>query len=623
MNATAAEGLLVEFLEELSLKELHTFQTILQQQHCPEKKGEKEDARSVVQFLMNKSGSAEAVNIAVSILEEIKLNQLALQLRECYDKEKDQSFRDKESFPSEESTELFKPDVRDVMETPAHRSHYSFNFKHAGMFQCCFTGLVFKMTSAGLVEYHHVPWDQKGQGVAAGPLYDIECPDGSLCQLGLPHCDVVSARSNESLSVIHASLKKPVESLKPLLMSDSHLFVDISTCSKFGIQTSLPLTPQKVLVKLSLQGSTLNVMLLPRNAILREVREWRQRMIAPETEIFIETGFYCSLTPGERYTLSCEGAAAGGIDPQEAEFSLQYDSYQPTFRVSLANRREVQLGLRENAADQQVWDCHVKLPDTELLEGDELSEYNFSSGYPVECLIINNVRFPNGERKGSDIDAAALHNVFNWLGFRVTIMEDLGAAEMRQRLGMISQSVRGHCFVCCVLSHGNEKGVFGIDHEIITVKEINSLFSPQNCPALANKPKVFFFQACRGGQRDHVLQVPAARAEVQVDAGEIDVPDRVIISTPAHSDILNCLSTVEDYVSIRSRTKGSWFIQSVCKQLRHGCTRNDDILTVLTRVNAEVSGLEGRIGRNTVKQIPEERHTMRKKLYFRVPKHVE
>ncbi|KAM9432796.1 uncharacterized protein ACWYII_016741 isoform 2-T2 [Salvelinus alpinus] len=69
---------------------------------------------------------------------------------------------------------------------------------HAGLFQCSLTGLVFLMKGEGEVLYRTVQWDENllhstGQ-TPAGPLFSIECHQGSICQLQLPHCEILSGR---------------------------------------------------------------------------------------------------------------------------------------------------------------------------------------------------------------------------------------------------------------------------------------------------------------------------------------------------------------------------------------------------------------------------------------------
>uniref|UniRef100_A0A4W5LZ78 AIG1-type G domain-containing protein n=1 Tax=Hucho hucho TaxID=62062 RepID=A0A4W5LZ78_9TELE len=73
---------------------------------------------------------------------------------------------------------------------------YRLQCSHAGLFQCSLTGLVFLMEGEGEVLYRTVQWDENllhstGQ-TPAGPLFSIECPQGSICQLHLPHCEILS-----------------------------------------------------------------------------------------------------------------------------------------------------------------------------------------------------------------------------------------------------------------------------------------------------------------------------------------------------------------------------------------------------------------------------------------------
>lgn len=70
---------------------------------------------------------------------------------------------------------------------------------HAGQFQCSLTSLVFVMEGEGEVLYRVVAWDPRlldglGQMQPAGPLYDIDCINGSISKLNLPHCEIFSGR---------------------------------------------------------------------------------------------------------------------------------------------------------------------------------------------------------------------------------------------------------------------------------------------------------------------------------------------------------------------------------------------------------------------------------------------
>lgn len=58
------------------------------------------------------------------------------------------------------------------------------------------------------------------------------------------------------------------------------------------------------------------------------------------------------------------------------------------------------------------------------------------------------------------------------------------------------------CMVLAVLSHGTADNVIcGVDGEMVNMTdEICPIFSPQKCPSLSGKPKMYIFNACRGGE---------------------------------------------------------------------------------------------------------------------------
>ncbi len=49
------------------------------------------------------------------------------------------------------------------------------------------------------------------------------------------------------------------------------------------------------------------------------------------------------------------------------------------------------------------------------------------------------------------------------------------------------------CFVCVILSHGEEGSVYGTNG-IIKLEKIFKNFKGDICPSLAEKPKIFFIQ---------------------------------------------------------------------------------------------------------------------------------
>jgi hypothetical protein len=57
------------------------------------------------------------------------------------------------------------------------------------------------------------------------------------------------------------------------------------------------------------------------------------------------------------------------------------------------------------------------------------------------------------------------------------------------------------CFVCFIMSHGNNGFITGLDGQIPRIEKWRSCFRPDKCPGLIGKPKLFFLQACRGSEQ--------------------------------------------------------------------------------------------------------------------------
>jgi hypothetical protein len=57
---------------------------------------------------------------------------------------------------------------------------------------------------------------------------------------------------------------------------------------------------------------------------------------------------------------------------------------------------------------------------------------------------------------------------------------------------------KSDAFVVVILSHGKFGAVYGADGYELKIVKILQYFRPDKCPALLNKPKLFFVQACQG-----------------------------------------------------------------------------------------------------------------------------
>ncbi|XP_058502274.1 caspase-8-like [Solea solea] len=275
----------------------------------------------------------------------------------------------------------------------------------------------------------------------------------------------------------------------------------------------------------------------------------------------------------------------------------------------------------------QACSLDVLTPEIKRLKREE---YYQLKSHPVGlCVIINNENFTDGiARSGTNKDAQCLAEVFSWLRFRVLMCKDQSQHQMERALRCFASlddpaqlqefdvkewlgtgfvelqqaPKHGDAFICCILSHGEREVVFGIDRKPLSIKQITRTFKATDQSALSGKPKVFLVQACQGGQKQRGVSLK----DLEADAASPFFPEE--------ADVLVAIATVEDHVSFRHKVDGSWFIQSVCQQLKEGCPRGEDLTTILHHVNNDVSQKEGSKESGAAKQMPEVRFTLRKTL---------
>lgn len=126
------------------------------------------------------------------------------------------------------------------------------------------------------------------------------------------------------------------------------------------------------------------------------------------------------------------------------------------------------------------------------------------------------------------------------------------------------------CLVCCVLSHGKEQSVYGVDGNTVSIQQLTEPFNGTKCPSLAGKPKLFFIQACQGDreQRPVFIQTDGP-AHSRSRSGSLVQRDAVGIrdSIPADADFLLGMATVSSFASYRDKISGTWYIQTLCRKL--------------------------------------------------------
>ncbi|CAD6992395.1 caspase [Ceratitis capitata] len=214
------------------------------------------------------------------------------------------------------------------------------------------------------------------------------------------------------------------------------------------------------------------------------------------------------------------------------------------------------------------------------------AEYNMRHKNRGLALIFNHENFDVPtlkSRAGTNVDCENLARVLKQLDFDVKIFKDCSFHKLKQHIEWASQQDHkdNDCILVAVLSHGELGYIYAKDVQY-KLDQIWSYFTPQHCPTLAGKPKLFFIQACQGDRLDPgVMMRRTTRTETD---GESSMSYKI----PLHADFLIAYSTIPGYYSWRNTTRGSWFMQSLCAELAANGKRLD-MLTLLTFVCQRVA----------------------------------
>ena len=124
-----------------------------------------------------------------------------------------------------------------------------------------------------------------------------------------------------------------------------------------------------------------------------------------------------------------------------------------------------------------------------------------------------------------------LRSVLIKLGFNVRIMRGLMSLDIISALRFLSLEDHSYfdCVIVCILSHGSQGKIVGPDGIAVDVLQLTDIFSRENCPTLADKPKLFFLQIlesdAKGGRSPRGDAPAAAAAEVRQDHNVSMIPD--------------------------------------------------------------------------------------------------
>ncbi|XP_015589999.1 caspase-1 isoform X2 [Cephus cinctus] len=206
--------------------------------------------------------------------------------------------------------------------------------------------------------------------------------------------------------------------------------------------------------------------------------------------------------------------------------------------------------------------------------------YNTNHKNRGKCLVFNHEMFDTGfeKREGSSVDAKRIQKTFTNLGFEVDVFDNYKHSEVIDRVEKLSQENHSDndCLCIFILTHG-------LNNDLILAKDVayksDSIWKPftaDNCPTLAGKPKLFFFQACRGDKLDAgVTLKPRTLSATETDGGVASY------KIPTHADFLIAHSSADGFYSWRNPAEGTWYVQSLCDVL-DTYSSTTDLLKMLT-----------------------------------------
>ncbi|XP_011873537.1 PREDICTED: caspase-1 [Vollenhovia emeryi] len=243
-------------------------------------------------------------------------------------------------------------------------------------------------------------------------------------------------------------------------------------------------------------------------------------------------------------------------------------------------------------------------------------EYDVIERYPMRSkprglvLIITNIVYESSDEKhrfSAKHDKDNLEKLFEEMGFIVVTHGNLTGQEMKDKIKDFSKrdDLRkvDSCFVI-VTSHGTEDEdsnteIQGTDYhsasrqpnyEKVLCTEIFEYFTTEACPQLAEKPKIFIFQLCRGKKRQKGVAHNRITTDTCVSVKPTDEPGLEIPhyqTTRNYSDMLVVQSTLPGYVSYRDSITGSWFIQILCKIFMNHAHTNH-VLDLFSMIDMEL-----------------------------------
>jgi len=273
-----------------------------------------------------------------------------------------------------------------------------------------------------------------------------------------------------------------------------------------------------------------------------------------------------------------------------------------------------------------------------------IDKYDMNNEKRGKALIINIKKYVNNthrEREWSIRDVENLTNTLTNLDFDIKICQNPTKEQLESV--MQEQATLDHrnsdCFLCVIMSHGNQENIVTSDNEEISFEQIMAPI--KTCDSLVNKPKLFFIQACRGeNDAEFSSSKPRSSSAQSIssnrgvgalnnmsdhDKNTTSNYSPQINSKPKttkienESDLLVYYSTLPNHLSFsKDISKGTVFIKSLCEVFDTYAYKN------LPKNNLSLSQMITKINESVMSQgvqIADPVFRMKREVYF-LPKNV-
>lgn len=223
-----------------------------------------------------------------------------------------------------------------------------------------------------------------------------------------------------------------------------------------------------------------------------------------------------------------------------------------------------------------------------LISNSEIWFEEHPGAFPVDAVIVSNEKWGDIPRQRAAGDRQRMSQLFKALGFRVTVLLDKSADELKSDLRKIS-SIEGlfkkditDCFVCFVSAYGDierDGRQFILDHKGNKVYVMEDIIEPfKSCKVLDKKPKVFFINSIRKCDW-HTSQLEAGEASTIFPDKKVKPP-----KTSQSLNLLAVFSTEEEKPDEAHLCNETYFIPALI-DLLHQHHNDKDVGDIVKEAN--------------------------------------